>query len=131
MFGMFCNCTTSCDPVTLVIPCRSTIRKAAHSYCIQLMLTGLGQCALQLIVGASKTIAEISNTSSVILIILPYVPATCQLAREMDLADKVSGGGPGGRMAAQSISPETTLNALFSTLLCDTIKQIFPCLLVG
>jgi hypothetical protein len=68
---------------------------------------------------------------STIIIILPYVPATCQLAPEMDLAENVSGGGPRGPMAAQSISPETTLNALCSTLVCDTIKQIFPCLLVG
>jgi hypothetical protein len=47
--------------------------------------------------------------------IVPYVSATCQLACDMAIAEKVSGGGPGGPMGAQSISPETTLNVLFST----------------
>jgi hypothetical protein len=53
------------------------------------------------------------------------------LSHEMDLEkmglEKVSGGGPGGPMPAQSISPETTLNALFSTRICDTIRQTLPC----
>jgi hypothetical protein len=46
---------------------------------------------------------------------VPYVSATCQLARDMAIAEKVSGRGPGGPMGAQSISPETTLNVLFCT----------------
>jgi hypothetical protein len=49
----------------------------------------------------------------------------------MDLAEKMSGGSPGGPMATQSISPETTYNTFFSTLTCVTIKHVFPCLLVG
>jgi hypothetical protein len=43
---------------------------------------------------------------------LPYVPDTSQLARELDLAKNVSGGGPGGPMATQSIYPEPTYNTL-------------------
>jgi hypothetical protein len=46
------------------------------------------------------------------------------------LQKKVSGVGPGGPEAAQSISPESALNALFSTLICDSITNIFS-LFVG
>jgi hypothetical protein len=42
--------------------------------------------------------------------VVPYVSAKCQLARDMAITEKVSGGGQCGAMGARSISPETRFN---------------------
>jgi hypothetical protein len=68
-------------------------------------------------------------TQCVLHHILPYVSATCHfgtdLAQGAPRRENMSGGGPAGWMAAQSISPETTSNAHVSTRIRDLIITFF------